>query len=124
MASIRVIRTSVVSIALALTVWQQTGLSCLVRCNPPVPTTSACHHEDGTTATVVAGAESCDNIVSGQPALVEKQVGRVEVGLGTQHAAPVAHYHFAIFSTCDHFGQKPEHGSALEKRPLVTALRI
>jgi hypothetical protein len=123
-ASIRVIRTGVVSIALTLTVWQQAGLLCLFRCDPPVPTTSACHHEDGTTATVVAGAEGCGNMVSGQPALLEKQVGRVEGGLEKQHAAPVPRYHFAPFSTCGRFGQKPEHVCALEQRPFVTALRI
>ena len=118
------IRTGIVSIALTLTVWQQAGLMCLVRCDLRVPSTTACEHEDGTTATVISEAESCGNMVSDQPALVEKQIGRVEGGVEKQHAPPVPLHQFGALTTCPRSGHEPEHRCALEQRPLVTALRI
>jgi hypothetical protein len=88
-----------------------------------VPTTSACHHESGTTATVVAGAERCYGMVSDAPVLVRQDVRGGE-GLDKQQGAPVPLYRFAAFSMDARPGQEPEHELSLERRPPVTALRI
>ena len=121
-ASVHVFRAIVVSIALMLTVGDDTALRCIIRCDAPAPATSGCHHEHA--SAVMTGHDGCDDIAPVTPALVRENVPRGGVGSDTQHAVSIRSYRFAPLAAdlCAHY--EPGHERSLSARLFLIPLRI
>lgn len=113
-------RAAVLSIAFTLAVGQHAVLMCIVRCDAPAPVTSGCHDENA--SVVVAGDDSCYNMVPDSPVLAGADVRRSGGASHTQLAAVVPRYQFAPSVMDVRSGREPGEWRP-EKRPLVT-LRI
>jgi hypothetical protein len=118
-----VLRATALVVVAILASGQSAGVACLVRCQPPVPATSGCHHESVLLATVIAH-ERCDDIGAATPALVREDAGRSAGNAPTQHGVLVARHQFEASTAAVRSSHPPELEWPLEKRPLETALRI
>jgi hypothetical protein len=119
-----VFRAAVLSTVLTLALGPNAKVVCITWCDAHAPAASGCQHENSGPSAAVTADESCDTIVPDTPALVREDVRRIEVGSDTRHTAIVPRSQFALSITDVRFDPEPGHGWSLEKRPLVTALRI
>lgn len=109
---------------LTLAVGSHATLLCRAWCDSEADAPIGCHHEEpATSPSVVAGDNSCDNIVSGA-AFVREDVRRDVSAPEQDQGIPVPRYQIACSTLDAHLVQ--EHGRewSLETRPPITVLRI
>jgi hypothetical protein len=120
-ASINVFRAALFSVVLSLAIGQNAGLLCTVWC--PDATSTACPHQESTTAPSVRADDTCTNVAVAAVALVREEGRRTAPGPDVQNALVILRFRFVAPPT-----DPPRYESGrrllLEERPLVIALRI
>lgn len=118
-----VFRVAVLSIVLTLAVGQNARLLCKVWCDPHEAAATSCHDQDSASPSVT-GDDDCNNVVPSVAALVREDMRRSVSAPDAQHAIVVQRFQFARSLTDTRPGHEPWQDWSLEKRLLVTALRI
>lgn len=115
-----VFRATLVSIVLSLAVGQPASLLCKVACDGA----SGCHHEySGSKSPDVASDTSCDHVAPGDSPFLKEDSLRTPAPNGG-HAIEVPRSALDAPTIDARTGREPGQLWSLEKRPLVTALRI
>lgn len=114
-------RAALVSIVFSLTVGQNVALLCRTWCDALAAAASECHHKNSSTTPSVAGDEDCGKVVVAATAVLREDVRR---DASSQDTIPVPRYQLAQLTIDERPGQEPWREWSLEKRPLLTALRI
>ena len=119
-----VFRAALVSIVLTLAVGPNASLLCKVWCDQHAPA-KGCHHRDsGSTSPHVATSTTCDNVAPGVSAFLKEDAAGSASASNGDHALEVPRYRLAASAVDAHPDHEPEYEWGLEKRPLVTALRL
>ena len=122
-ASTNVLRILVLSIVLALAVGQNASLLCAIWCHPAAGPIGPCEHQGPSTSPSVAGNHGCPVVAGPATAFVREDVRREGLAADAMYAVAVPPFRFAP-PPQSAFACKPDHGPALDTRPLVLALRI
>lgn len=109
---------------LTLAVGHNTALLCKAWCDPREAATTGCHHQEPTASASLSGNDNCDNVVLSTAALVRENVRRGSTTAGTHDAIVVPRFRVAPSTTDTSSGYEPGRELAIERRPLVTTLRI
>jgi hypothetical protein len=118
-AEYHVFRATLVSIVLSLAVGQPASLLCKVACDGA----RECHHEySGSTSPDVASDTSCDHVAPGVSPFLKEDSRRTSAPSGDAIEVPRSGLDASTIDTLA--GREPGQLWSLEKRPLVTALRI
>ena len=123
-ASMVMFRATLLSIVLVLAAGPSASVLCKALCDPHVAAASGCHHQDDGNATQASGDASCQDAAPGATALLREDVRRSVSAEGIGAARPIASFQL-VTRTSDVrsvFGAQP--GTADQKRPLSTPLRI
>ena len=117
-------RAALLSIIFSLAVGPDVTLLCRTWCDAHLAAASECHHRDSPYRPSVAGNQNCDNVVVAATAVLRDDIRRDVSPQGANQASPVPRYK-PTQSTIDACpGEERWHAWLVEKRPLVTALRI
>ena len=119
-------RTAFLTVVLALVVGQDASLLCKVWCDQHAPAAKECHHRhSGSTAPHVANSTTCDNVAPGVFVFLKEDGPRTTSSPNGDHAIEIPPLYRLAASTIDSpLAREPEYEWALEKRPLVTTLRL
>ena len=115
-------RITVLSVVLAFAVGQNAALLCQPWCVPHEAARSGCHDTGSTDAPRLANDNHCDDTPPSSVAFLKEDGRRTASSSHTDQAIAIPRYQF-VPSTIDG-DPEPGHLPSLEKRPLVTALRI
>jgi hypothetical protein len=120
-----VFRAAFLTVVLTLVVGPDASLLCKVWCNQHAPAAKGCHHRDsGNTAPHAASSTTCDNVAPGVSAFLKEDAPHTASTSNGDHAIEVPRYQHAASTVHARPDHEPEHEWGLEKRPLVTALRL
>lgn len=111
------------SIVLAFAVGANASLLCKAWCHPAAAATG-CHHEDPSDLVGVAADDGCNDVVLGAVEVTREDLRRGLSDRDTANAVVTARFRFVdVMASIDNV-PRPGRASALERRPLVTVLRI
>jgi hypothetical protein len=88
-----------------------------------VAAAGGCHHADPSSDPILAGADTCDDVVLDAPAFLQEQMRR-DGPFPAGEPARVSRASLAQLTTASPLGRNQGLGLTLEKRPLAAALRI
>jgi hypothetical protein len=119
-----VIRLAVLSIVLTLAAGQNAALLCKVWCDPHKAPATGCHQQHAPTSLSVTGVDHCNDVVLSVAAFVREDVRPLVSAPDGQHALVARRFQFGPSLTGTRSGNTPGQDRLLEKRLLLTALRI
>jgi hypothetical protein len=119
-----VLRLVLLSIVLTLAAGQNAALLCKVWCDPHEAPASGCHHQHAPTFPSATAGDHCNDVVLNVPAFVREDERPRVSAPDVQHALAGPRFQFAPPLTVTRPGNPPGQDWLLERRPLVTALRI
>jgi hypothetical protein len=118
------IRLIVLAIVLALSAGQNAALLCNMWCAPHAVPATGCHHQHAPTAPSATAGDHCNDLVLSVPAFVREDMRPRVSAPDVQHALLCSDFQVAPPLTDARPGNTPGQDRSLEKRPLVTALRL
>lgn len=116
-------RASALSIVLTLAAGPDAALLCNSWCVQADASTE-CHHEAAVTSSIAAAGDCCGGLVLDVGAFLVKDVRRDASSPDGDHVISGLRHQFAISATNSLPGHDPGRHGSLDKRPLLTILRI
>jgi hypothetical protein len=118
-----VIRTSVLSIVLVLTIGPDAALLCKAWCHPGVAAIAECHEQSQTSTPNAMGDDSCSRVAVNATILIKEDPRGVS-DPDSWYSLVVPCYHAPAAHREVHYGTNSGRSSPHDSRPLTLALRI
>jgi len=119
-----VFRAIILSVVFALATAQNAVVLCKVFCEPQVASHAACHDKQSTHGPRIIGDDGCDNVAPVSTAFLKEDVRRPAPDSRGDLAIATPRCCIQDVAIEGRPPREPGHLPALERRPLVTALRI
>lgn len=111
------------SIVLAFAIGANASLLCDAWCHPAAAA-AECHHESPSTLVDVAADDGCNDVVLGVASITREYLRRGVSNRDTANAVVAALFRFVDATASIDKVPRPAPPSAIQRRPLVTVLRI